>query len=82
MDAHLPMLFETTLQLLEASLEAKMGKYLTSPEKEILKAAWHNEREHPSFSNTHRLQAWGYTNKAHLRGLRKNFSLQRQAWFV
>ncbi|MBW4625339.1 MAG: response regulator [Brasilonema octagenarum HA4186-MV1] len=37
------MFFETALQLIEANLETKTGKHLTSPEKEILKAAWNNE---------------------------------------
>lgn len=39
------MFFET-LQLIEARLEAKTGKHLTPPEKEILKAAWNNETYH------------------------------------
>lgn len=37
------MSFEEALQLIEATLEAKTGKQLTLPEKEILKAAWENE---------------------------------------
>lgn len=37
------MTFEEALQLVEATLEAKTGKQLTSSEKEILKAAWDNE---------------------------------------
>lgn len=37
------MRFEEALQLIEATLEAKTGKQLTSLEKEILKAAWDNE---------------------------------------
>ncbi|MEG4804160.1 response regulator [Microcoleus sp. ARI1-B5] len=37
------MTLEEALQLVEATLEAKTGKQLTSLEKEILKAAWDNE---------------------------------------
>ncbi|MBD2310273.1 response regulator [Desertifilum sp. FACHB-1129] len=37
------MNFEEILEFVEATLEAKAEKPLTSPEKEILKAAWDNE---------------------------------------
>lgn len=37
------MTFEEALAWVEATLEAKTGKQLTPPEKEILKAAWENE---------------------------------------
>lgn len=37
------MTFEEALQLVEVILEAKTGKQLALPEKEILKAAWENE---------------------------------------
>jgi CheY-like chemotaxis protein len=37
------MTFEEALAWVEAALEAKTGKQLTPPEKEILKAAWENE---------------------------------------
>ncbi|WP_333235324.1 response regulator [Microcoleus sp. S36bC1] len=40
------MRFEEALQLVEAILQAKTGKQLTSLEKEILKAAWDNETYH------------------------------------
>lgn len=40
------MRFEEALQLVEATLQAKTGKQLTSLEKEILKAAWDNETYH------------------------------------
>ncbi len=40
------MRFEEALQLIEALLQAKTGKQLTSLEKEILKAAWDNETYH------------------------------------
>ncbi len=37
------MTFEEALEFIEGSLEAKTGKRLTAPEKEILKAAWDDE---------------------------------------
>lgn len=37
------MTFEEAMQLVEVILEAKTGKQLALPEKEILKAAWENE---------------------------------------
>ena len=37
------MTFEEALEWVEATLEAKTGKQLTAPEKQILKAAWDNE---------------------------------------
>lgn len=37
------MSFEGVLKHIEATLEAKMGKRLTPPEKQILQAAWNNE---------------------------------------
>ncbi len=40
---NLLMTFEEALQLVEVILEAKTGKQLALPEKEILKAAWENE---------------------------------------
>lgn len=40
------MTVKKALQLLEAALEAKTGKHLTSVEKEILKAAQNNETYH------------------------------------
>jgi len=45
-DTDLIMRFEEALQLVEAILQAKTGKQLTSLEKEILKAAWDNETYH------------------------------------
>ncbi|MBO3457303.1 response regulator [Aetokthonos hydrillicola Thurmond2011] len=37
------MSFEGVLKHIEAILEAKLGKHLTPPEKQILQAAWNNE---------------------------------------
>lgn len=42
-DIGVHMTFEEALEWVEATLEAKTGKQLTAPEKQILKAAWDNE---------------------------------------
>lgn len=42
-DIGVHMTFEEALEWVEFTLEAKTGKQLTAPEKQILKAAWDNE---------------------------------------